>query len=783
MSHPPRTVVTMARTGAEQEKRRAATAPARGRVLEQPSFDGIAAGPLSHPLHSVATMERTGPAQRECRPMSGAARSGAAASSSLRGGRSSLSHPLSTVSNMERTPDHAPSRTPAGRGVSHPSHSVATMERVGVDESRARPVVCGDGPGGHGQAGGAASGGDVGMGRSGRGSGRPVGAAVALDDGPSGPGVGGLNVPVEALAVMRRDPAGSADVAGLEACLRAVRAVRSWTDAYEAAVLAAAARCDAAREAGAVDTAGWLGRTTGVGRREALARTRTAAGLGELPEVGRALATGRITHGHAQALTRFAAPADVDLSVDPAVDFPDPARDAASRVATAVRDRQEELIAAAETMSADAYRRFLRRWADRAADDDGAGRDAGQRRRRSVTTFDTDDGMRGVRRLLPADRFAFFENELRRLAEMRWRGDHPDADNVPAKELSCPQRNADALVDMARRSRQLGDNNGEPLRSHVDVMVLIDHKTLTDGLHDASRCELDDTTPLSPPRRGACCATQTFSPPSATVRVGNSTWATAAAPPTARSARRSSPGTAPAPHRAATDPTGCARSTTSFPGPTADPPTSTTSPCSAAATTTSTMPTRPAMPVEAAQPVARARPTEAPTPHPTDHPTGEAARRTASATPTRPSERSARPLTPTDPHHRATRRTAARPQAPAGQRQRTTRRTGHRTHRRTGHRTHRRTGHRTHRRTGHRTHRRTGHRTHRRTGHRTHRRRRPARHPPVRAAPHRRSARRGPDRSNSTDRDAHLDNRTKFPPPPSAERATRTPVTAQRFSR
>lgn len=115
-----------------------------------------------------------------------------------------------------------------------------------------------------------------------------------------------------------------------------------------------------------------------------------------------------------------------------------------------------------------------------------------------MTTFEGDDGLHGVRALLPADQFAIFENELRRPAEARWRAEHPDADGVPAGELSCPQRNADALVDMARRSRQLGDNNGEPLGSHIDVMVLIDAETLRGGIHTNSRCELDDTTPLSP---------------------------------------------------------------------------------------------------------------------------------------------------------------------------------------------------------------------------------------------------------------------------------------------
>ena len=103
-----------------------------------------------------------------------------------------------------------------------------------------------------------------------------------------------------------------------------------------------------------------------------------------------------------------------------------------------------------------------------------------------------------LRVLRPADQFAFFENELRRLAEARWRAEHPDADGVPATGVSCPQRNADALVDMTRRSRELGDSNGEPLGSHVDVMVVIDAETLRRGVHKDSRCELDDTTPISP---------------------------------------------------------------------------------------------------------------------------------------------------------------------------------------------------------------------------------------------------------------------------------------------
>lgn len=296
------------------------------------------------------------------------------------------------------------------------------------------------------------------------------------------------------LRVLRRRPAAVGGAAGLGACLRAVRAARCWLDAYEAEVLAEAERRDVAREMGAVDTAGWLRSVTGVSRRQALARARTAIALEQLPVVGESLAEGRITQGHAQVLTQVALPADVNLSIDADLDFPTTAR----RIAEAARNDQDELVRAAESMNVEEYRRFLRRWADLEAGDDGAERDLQQRQRRSVTTFEADDGMRGVRGLLPADQFAMFENELRRLAEARWRAEHPDADGVPATALSCPQRNADALEDMARRSRQLGDNNAEPLGSHIDVMVLIDAETLRHGMHEHSRCELDDTTPISP---------------------------------------------------------------------------------------------------------------------------------------------------------------------------------------------------------------------------------------------------------------------------------------------
>ena len=313
------------------------------------------------------------------------------------------------------------------------------------------------------------------------------------------------------------------------------------------------------------------------------------------------MAQGRISHGHVEALTQIASPADVDLTVDPAVDFPNVDRD----IALAARARQDELIAAAESMPVDTYRRFLRRWADRVGG--GAERNLRRRSRRRVTTFEADDGMRGLRAILPPEQFALFENELRRLAEARWRAEHPDADGISAKDLSCPQRNADALVDMARRSHQLGDNRGEPLGSHIDVMVLIDAETLESGPREHSRCELDDTTPISPTaaRRLLCDATILTALRDRTGFKLDLGYSQRCA--TAKIRKGSSRATARAPLRAVTARTGCARSTTSSPGPKAGAPTSTISHSLAPSTTTSITPTN-----------AANRPR---TDHPTDHPT------------------------------------------------------------------------------------------------------------------------------------------------------------------
>ena len=281
-------------------------------------------------------------------------------------------------------------------------------------------------------------------------------------------------------------------------------------------------------------------------------------------------------------------------------------------------------------MSVDTYRRFLRRWADRAAGDDGAGRDIAQRRQRRVTVFETDDGMHGVRGLLPADHFAFFENELRRLAETRRRADHPDADNVPAK--NSPARSATLMPWWTWPGAAAGSATTAANPSAHTWTSWCSSTSRPSRRVCTTRVAASSTTTRRshPSRHAACCATPTsslpsatrqhsaaprlparasaaaFSRPSAAARAGSSTWATAAAPPTARSAKPSSPVTAPALRLAATGRTGCARSITSSRGPRARGQISTTSPCSAAAaTTTSTTPPRTDEPTTCTLPQAR----------------------------------------------------------------------------------------------------------------------------------------------------------------------------------
>ena len=173
------------------------------RFLRQaPAADG-----LSHPLSIVTVMNRTASEQGKSHPAGGAWEPNGRDT-----GRGTLSHPLRSVVSMTGAEIHEPTGEPA-------------MAAGSAGERHAAPGA----PDRHSAAGGV---------------------------------LGSSDVPLAALAVLGSDPTDLGDD-GLGDFLGAVRVVRAWVDAREAAALTVAAHRDVAGEAGAVDVAAWLTGTHG----------------------------------------------------------------------------------------------------------------------------------------------------------------------------------------------------------------------------------------------------------------------------------------------------------------------------------------------------------------------------------------------------------------------------------------------------------------------------------------------------------------------------------------
>ncbi len=136
-----------------------------------------------------------------------------------------------------------------------------------------------------------------------------------------------------------------------------------------------------------------------------------------------------------------------------------------------------------------------------------------QRAQSKVTVSDADNGMKRLVALLDPARHAVLVNALDELVDQHWR----DPQHKPGT-YELPKLRADALTDMARRSIEGQSSAADPDTSasspstrtgRAQVVVLIDHQTLIDGLlREGSTCELADGTPINPAtaRRLACDA-------------------------------------------------------------------------------------------------------------------------------------------------------------------------------------------------------------------------------------------------------------------------------------
>ncbi len=231
-----------------------------------------------------------------------------------------------------------------------------------------------------------------------------------------------------------------------------------------------------------------LGRSQSMSRREAQRASRRADTLGELPAMSRQLGAGRIGAEHADALASAASKLD---DSDRAVLF---ALDG-------------ELATHAASSTPEKFRRHIERVVDQLAADRGLERAERQRRAATLAKgINRDTGMYWLRAELDPEAgvrvFTALDAELAALA---------NADNAtgptPTGEPIAPdprrdQLAAQALVDLVTSSHR----SARPGRT--EMLVVVDHATIINDLHEHSVCEYGDGTalPVATVRRLACDA-------------------------------------------------------------------------------------------------------------------------------------------------------------------------------------------------------------------------------------------------------------------------------------
>jgi hypothetical protein len=272
----------------------------------------------------------------------------------------------------------------------------------------------------------------------------------------------------------RTDPA-TLDAAGVAVVVRDLQRLRGFIAETEHAVARRSNEL-AAAGAGAPATEVLAGSRT-CSPRDAARTSLRAETLGGFPEVSGQLGSGRIGIEHADAVAAAASRLDDD-----------------DRSSLHALDAELARRAAASTPGQ--FKRFVDRVVDQLAADRGLERAARQRNAANLTKGIRDDtGMYWIRAELDPESGARLFRALD--AETRALAAGPGND-----DRSRPQLAAEALVELvtsASRARRPG---------RTELLALVDLATITDGLHEASVCELDDgtTMPVETLRRMACDA-------------------------------------------------------------------------------------------------------------------------------------------------------------------------------------------------------------------------------------------------------------------------------------
>lgn len=205
--------------------------------------------------------------------------------------------------------------------------------------------------------------------------------------------------------------------------------------------LTAGAATLAARDGEDEDTAGWLARRTRMGGWAARQHVLVGTRLRRLPRARAALAAGRIGFDHARVIATVATDDRADAA----------ARDEAG------------LVAAAARMTPSGLRRHCDAWRMTVDADNGEGAvaDVYEQRRFSVGDPDPDGGVAYCDGLLDPEGAAIVRAGLDAAR---------DAGAKPDDDRTLPQRDADALVDLARHYLQTAD---APIRGGRRPHVLL----------------------------------------------------------------------------------------------------------------------------------------------------------------------------------------------------------------------------------------------------------------------------------------------------------------------
>jgi hypothetical protein len=277
---------------------------------------------------------------------------------------------------------------------------------------------------------------------------------------------------IERLEACDIDTASAAELPGL---FHTLRQLTGWAATVEAQLSRRATELEATGEgAPAADV---ISRGTKTSPRQAKRAERRGATLANAPDMERQLAAGRISTEHADALANAAAKLDDDDQ------------------RAALFDQQAELAHHAAAQTPGQFGRTVQKVVDRLSTDGGLDRSERQRVAASLTYGMNDEtGMGWIRAELHPDDYQRVTRRLdAEVATLRQRPEH--------EGLRHDQLAAKAGVALICGGRATSTPPAE-------VLVLVDHETITAGLHERSIIEYADGTmlPVETARRHACTA-------------------------------------------------------------------------------------------------------------------------------------------------------------------------------------------------------------------------------------------------------------------------------------